>query len=193
MRIVVGISGASGAIYGIRLLQVLSELEKVETHLVISTPARETIRLETEYTIEQVEAMAHRVYAINNIAASISSGSFKTDGMVVIPCSIKTLSGIANSSNDNLLVRAADVTLKERRRLVLVVRETPLHLGHLRLMMQVTEIGAIITPPVPAFYSKPKTLDDMVNQTIGRILDLLLVEHDNLFHRWRGPEGNASG
>ena len=192
MRIVVGISGASGAIYGIRLLQVLAELKDVETHLVISSPARETIRLETEYKVEQVEAMAHHVYAINNIAASIASGSFKTDGMVVIPCSIKTLSGIANSSSDNLLVRAADVTLKERRRLVLVVRETPLHLGHLRLMMQATEIGAIIAPPVPALYNKPKTLADVVNQSVGRVLDLLQVEHVDLFHRWSGPKGDAS-
>ncbi|MBI5029801.1 MAG: UbiX family flavin prenyltransferase [Chloroflexi bacterium] len=189
MRIVVGMSGSTGAIYGIRLLQVLAELKEVETHLVISTPAKETIALETEYTIKQVEALAHKVHGINNIAASIASGSFQTDGMVVIPCSIKTLSGIANSFNDNLLVRAADVTLKERRRLVLVVRETPLHVGHLRLMVQAAELGAIITPPMPAFYHKPKTIDDIVNQTVGRVLDLLGVAHPDLFNRWNGPGG----
>ena len=188
MRIVVGMSGSTGAIYGIRLLQVMAELKDVETHLVISNPAKETIALETEYTIKQVEALASKVYSINNIAAAIASGSFKTDGMAVIPCSIKTLSGIASSFNDNLLVRAADVTLKERRRLVLVVRETPLHVGHLRLMVQATEMGAIIAPPMPAFYHKPKTIDDMVNQTVGRVLDLLGVEHPDLFKRWNGPE-----
>jgi len=188
LRIVVGMSGSTGAIYGIRLLQVLSELKDVETHLVISNPARETIALETDYAIKQVEALAYKVHGINNIAASISSGSFKTDGMAVVPCSIKTLSGIANSFNDNLLVRAADVTLKEHRRLVLVVRETPLHLGHLRLMTQAAEIGAIITPPVPAFYHRPKTIEDIVNQTVSRVLDLLGVEHPDLFKRWSGPE-----
>lgn len=188
MRIVVGMSGSTGAIYGIRLLQVLSGLKDVETHLVISNPAKETIVMETEYTVKQVEAMAYKVYGINNIAASIASGSFKTDGMAVIPCSIKTLSGIANSFNDNLLVRAADVTLKERRRLVLVVRETPLHTGHLRLMTQAAEVGAIITPPMPAFYHKPKTIDDIINQTVGRVLDLLEVDHPDLFKRWNGPE-----
>jgi 4-hydroxy-3-polyprenylbenzoate decarboxylase len=188
MRIVVGMSGSTGAIYGIRLLEVLAGLKDVETHLVISNPARETIALETDYTVKQVESFASKVHGINNIAASISSGSFKTDGMAVVPCSIKTLSGIANSANDNLLVRAADVTLKEHRRLVLVVRETPLHLGHLRLMTQAAEIGAIITPPVPAFYHKPKTIDDIVNQTVSRVLDMLGVEHPDLFKRWNGPE-----
>jgi 4-hydroxy-3-polyprenylbenzoate decarboxylase len=188
LKIVVGISGSTGAIYGIRLLEVLSGLKNVETHLVISNPAKETIALETDYTVRQVEAMASKVHGINNIAASIASGSFKTDGMAVIPCSIKTLSGIANSFNDNLLVRAADVTLKEHRRLVLVVRETPLHAGHLRLMTQAADIGAIITPPMPAFYHKPKTIDDIINQTVGRVLDLLNVDHPDLFKRWNGPE-----
>ncbi len=188
MRIVVGISGSTGAIYGVRLLQALREHPDVETHLVVSNPAKQTIVLETDYAVEQVEALAHKVYRVGDIAASISSGSFKTNGMVVIPCSMKTLSGIANSYDDNLLVRAADVTLKERRRLVLVVRETPLHLGHLRLMTQVTEMGAILVPPVPAFYHKPKTIDDIVNQTVGRVLDLLEIEHENLFKRWSGPE-----
>jgi len=181
-------SGSTGAIYGIRLLQVLAEHPDVETHLVISQPAKQTIVLETDHTVEQVEALAHRVYRIGNIAASLASGSFNTDGMVVIPCSMKTLSAIANSYNDNLLVRAADVTLKERRRLVLVTRETPLHLGHLRLMTQVTEMGAIVLPPMPAFYHKPKTLDDIVNQTVGHVLDLLGIKHESLFERWTGLE-----
>ena len=188
MKIVVGISGSTGAIYGIRLLQVLRDLPDVETHLVLSNPAKQTIVIETDYTVEQVEALAHTAYRMNDIAAAISSGSFKTHGMVVIPCSMKTLSGIAHSYDDNLLVRAADVTLKERRRLVLVVRETPLHLGHLRLMTGVAEIGAIVMPPVPAFYHRPKTIDDIVNQTIGRVLDLLGIEHRDLFKRWTGPE-----
>lgn len=188
MRIVVGISGSTGAIYGIRLLEVLAKHPDIETHLVMSNPAKQTIVLETDYAVEQVEAMAHRVHRINDIAASISSGSFKTEGMVVIPCSIKTLSAIAHSYNDNLLVRAADVTLKERRRLVLVVRETPLHLGHLRLMAQVAELGAVVAPPMPAFYNKPKTIDDIVNQTVGRVLDLLEIKIDDLFARWTGPQ-----
>jgi 4-hydroxy-3-polyprenylbenzoate decarboxylase len=188
MRIVVGISGSTGVIYGIRLLQVLREHPDIEIHLVMSNPAKQTIVLETDFTVEQVEALAHRAHRINDIAASISSGSFKTGGMAVIPCSMKTLSGIANSFNDNLLVRAADVTLKERRRLVIVPRETPLHLGHLRLMQQVVEMGAILVPPMPAFYHKPKTIDDIVNQTIGRVLDLLNIEHESLFKRWTGTE-----
>jgi len=188
LKIVVGMSGTTGAIYGIRLLQVLSELKNVETHLVISNPAKETIVMETEYTVRQVEALATQVYGIHNIAAAIASGSHKMDGMVVIPCSMKTLSGIANSFNDNLLVRAADVTLKEHRRLVLVVRETPLHVGHLRLMTLAAESGAIIMPPMPAFYHKPQTIDDIINQTVGRVLDLLGVDHPDLFKRWDGPD-----
>lgn len=192
MRIVVGISGSTGAIYGIRLLEVLAEVPDVETHLVISNPARENIALETEYKIKDVEALAHKVHRINNIAASIASGSFRTEGMVVIPCSMKTLSAIAHSYDDNLLVRAADVTLKERRRLVLVARETPLHLGHLRLMTQVTEMGAVLLPPMPAFYHKPKTIDDIVNQTVNRVLDLLGVQHPDLFKRWAGADARAA-
>lgn len=188
MRIVVGISGATGAIYGIRLLQVMADLADVETHLVVSGPAKRTVLLETDWKIEQIEALAKHVHAINDIAAPISSGSFKTDGMVVIPCSMKTLSGIANSYDDNLLVRAADVTLKERRHLVLVARETPLHLGHLRLMTQVVEMGGILMPPMPAFYHKPQSIDDVVNQTVGRVLDVLGVAHADLFKRWTGPD-----
>jgi 4-hydroxy-3-polyprenylbenzoate decarboxylase len=186
---VVGISGASGVIYGIRLLEVLKEVPEVETHLVMSPAARQTIVLETDYQVKNVEALADQVYRFNDIAASISSGSFKTTGMVVIPCSMKTLAGIVLSFSDNLLLRAADVTLKERRRLVLVPRETPLHLGHLRLLVQATEMGAIVMPPVPAFYHRPKTLDDVINQTVNRTLDLFDIElPQDLFQRWAGPD-----
>lgn len=186
-RLVVGLSGASGVIYGIRLLEVLRGVEEVETHLIISSAARQTIALETDYTVEQVEALAQARYRINDIGAAIASGSFKTMGMVVIPCSIKTLSAIAHCLNESLLVRAADVTLKERRRLVIVPRETPLHLGHLRLMTQVTEAGAILVPPMPAFYHRPQTLDDIINHTVNRVLDLMGVELEkDLFERWQG-------
>jgi len=188
VRIIVGLSGSTGAIYGIRLLQVLRECKEVETHLVLSNPAKQTITLETDYKVEEIEALATHVHRFTDIAASISSGSFKTNGMVVIPCSIKTLSGIANSYNDNLLVRAADVTLKEKRRLVLVLRETPLHLGHLRLMTLAAEMGAMLLPPMPAFYHRPQTIDDIVNQTVGRVLDSLEIEHADLFKRWTGPQ-----
>lgn len=192
MKLVVGISGASGAIYGIRLLEVLRGVEGVESHLVMSDAARRTIKLETDRTVEAVEALADKVYPVDDVAAAISSGSFKTMGMAVLPCSMKTLSAIAMSFNDNLLVRAADVTLKERRRLVLVPRETPLHLGHLRLMTQVTEMGAVLVPPVPAFYHRPKTLDDVINHTVNRVLDLMGIElSKDLFQRWQGAEGKG--
>ncbi|RME49672.1 MAG: UbiX family flavin prenyltransferase [Chloroflexi bacterium] len=188
MRLIVGMSGASGVIYGIRLLEVLREVPEVETHLVMSSAARQTIALETDYLVKDVEALADEVHKFNDIAASISSGSFKTAGMVVIPCSMKTLAGIALSFSNNLLLRAADVTLKDRRRLVLVTRETPLHLGHLRLMVQVTEMGAIVLPPMPAFYHRPKTLDDIINQTVNRTLDMFDIElPQDLFERWTGP------
>ncbi len=188
MRIVVGIAGSTGVIYGIRLLEILRAIPDVETHLIMSNAAKQIVAIETDCAVEQVEALADKVYRFSDIAAPISSGSFKTHGMVVIPCSIKTLSGIAHSYDDNLLVRAADVTLKERQRLVLVVRETPLHLGHLRLMTQVAEMGAIVMPAIPAFYYRPKTIDDIVNQTVDRVLDLLAVEHPDLFKRWTGPQ-----
>lgn len=184
MRLIIGISGATGSIYGIRTLEVLNRLG-IETHLVMSTAARRTIELETDYQVSAVEALATTVYEEKNIAAAISSGSFRTEGMAIVPCSIKTLSGLANSFNDNLLIRAADVTLKERRRLVVVARETPLHIGHLKLMQRVTEMGGIILPPMPSYYHKPKTLDDIINQTVGKMLDLFGVEH-NLFNRWQG-------
>ncbi|MCA9986439.1 MAG: UbiX family flavin prenyltransferase [Anaerolineales bacterium] len=188
-RLIVGISGASGVIYGIRLLEVLRSLPEVESHLVYSTAAAQTIGLETDYAAADVEALADVVYRFRDIAAAISSGSFKTAGMVVIPCSMKTLAGIAHSFSDNLLLRAADVVLKDRRRLVIVPRETPLHLGHLRLMTQVTEMGAILAPPMPAFYHRPETIDDIVNQTVNRVLDLLDVELPNdLFKRWQGGQ-----
>jgi len=187
-RLIVGMSGASGVVYGIRLLQVLRELSDIEVHLVLSAAAKRTLPLETEYSADTVEALADSVYRPGDIAAALSSGSFKTIGMVVIPCSMKTVSGIATSYADNLTQRAADVVLKERRKLVLVVRETPLHLGHLRLLTTVTEMGAVVMPPVPAFYHRPESLDDIVNQTVNRVLDQLGIELDeDLFARWQGP------
>jgi len=186
-RIIVGISGASGVIYGIRLLEVLRLVPDVETHLVVSTAGAQTIGLETEYSPDQVMALADKTYRFNDIAAAISSGSFKTHGMVVIPCTMKTLAGIAHSFSDNLLLRAADVVLKDRRRLVIVPRETPLHLGHLRLMTQVVEMGAILVPPMPAFYHRPQTVADIVDQTVNRVMDLLDVTlSEDLFTRWQG-------
>ena len=184
-RLVVGITGASGTIYGIRLLEVLRDTP-IETHLVMSEAAKRVAELETGYTPAQVEALADVVYGNDEIDAPISSGSFLTMGMIVAPCSIKSLSAIAHCYNDTLLARAADVVLKERRKLVLVVRETPLHLGHLRLMAEVTEYGAVVLPPVPSFYHQPETIADIVDQTVGKILDQFGVEHD-LFKRWRGP------
>jgi len=181
-RIVVGISGASGVTYGVRILELLRETE-FETHLVISNAGRLNIEIETRYTPDEVEAMADFTYDHTDMAASLASGSFLTEGMVVIPCTIKSLSGIANAYNENLLVRAADVTLKEKRKLVLVVRETPLHLGHLRLLTLAAEMGAHILPPMPSFYHKPKTIDDIIDQTIGKVFDYIGIKHD-LFKRW---------
>jgi 4-hydroxy-3-polyprenylbenzoate decarboxylase len=187
-RMIVGISGASAAIYGIGMLQAL-RTAKVESHLVVSEASKKIIPLETSYQVADVEALASHVYPIEDIGAAIASGSFRTDGMVIIPCSMKSLSAVANSYNENLLVRAADVTLKEGRRLVLVVREAPLHRGHLRLMLTAAEMGAVIYPPMPAFYTNPQTIDDLVNHTVGKILDLFSVEHD-LLQRWRGTEAS---
>ena len=185
-RLVVGITGASGVIYGIRLLEVLRAVEGIETHLVMSSAAAQTIGLETEYSAAEVEALADETYRFKDIAAAISSGSFLTMGMIVVPCTMKTLSGIALSYSDNLLLRAADVTLKDRRPLVLVPRETPLHLGHLRLMVQVTEMGAIVAPPLPAFYHRPQNVDDIINQTVNRLLDILGITLPRyLFQRWQ--------
>ncbi|WP_448668800.1 UbiX family flavin prenyltransferase [Enterobacter mori] len=186
-RLIIGISGASGAIYGVRLLQVLRDVADVETHLVMSQAARQTLSLETDLSLRDVQALADVVHDARDIAASISSGSFKTAGMVILPCSIKTLSGIVNSYTDTLVTRAADVVLKERRPLVLCVRETPLHLGHLRLMTQAAELGAVIMPPVPAFYHRPQTLDDIINQSVNRVLDQFDIDlPEDLFTRWQG-------
>lgn len=184
-RLIIGISGASGAIYGVRLLQVLQLAPETETHLIVTQSARQTLNLETSYNLREVQALATQVYDPRDISASISSGSFRTAGMIILPCSIKTLSGIVHSYADNLMIRAADVTLKERHPLILAVRETPLHLGHLRLMLQAAEMGAIIMPPVPAFYHRPQTPDDIINQTVNRILDQLPVQlPQDLFTRW---------
>jgi 4-hydroxy-3-polyprenylbenzoate decarboxylase len=185
-RIVIGISGASGVTYGVRLLSLLKESD-YETHLILSEAGKLNIKIETAYTPAEVEAMASHVYDQKNMAAALASGSFLTQGMVVVPCTIKTLSGIANSYNENLLIRAADVTLKEKRKLVLVVRETPLHIGHLRLMTLAAEMGAHILPPVPSFYHQPKTIEDIIDQTIGKVFDYLGIEH-NLFQRWGEKE-----
>ena len=186
-RLIVGISGASGAIYGIRLLEILQKLTEIDTHLIISKAAKRTIVLETDYKVDQVEELADEVFPDHDIAASVSSGSYQTSGMIVIPCSIKTLSGIANSFSDNLLVRAADVVLKEQRKLVLVLRETPLHIGHTQLMSRSIEIGATLVPAMPAFYHRPSTIDDLINQTVNRVLDQFDIElPEDLFERWAG-------
>lgn len=185
MLLIVGISGASGVIYGIRLLEVLSTNREVETHLIISKVAEKVIRYETDWEIEQVKALAHVYYDIDDIGAKPASGSFKRDGMVIAPCSMKTLSGLANSYADNLLTRSADTTLKERKKLVLLPRETPLHLGHLRNMEKLTEMGAIILPPAPPFYHKPRTIQELIDHIIGKVLDIFDIEH-NLFQRWSG-------
>jgi flavin prenyltransferase len=185
MILIIGITGASGVIYGIRLLEVLSDIKNIETHLVISEAAETTMKLETDRTPEDIRQLADYTYDIRDISAQISSGSFKTDGMIIAPCSIKTMSAISNSYNENLMIRAGDVTLKERRKLVLVVRESPLHLGHLKSMERLTEMGAIILPPVPAFYTHPQNIKDIVDYTVGKMLDIFSIEHV-LFQRWSG-------
>ena len=182
-RLIVGLSGATGSIFGIRILQVLQPIPDIETHLVMSKAAKMTLQVETPHSVKDVEAMADVVHDINNIGASIASGSFRTAGMVIAPCSMKSMGGIVLSVGGDLLVRASDVILKERKKLVLVVRETPLHLGHLESMAQLTRMGAVIFPPVPAFYHRPKTLDDVINQTVARILDQFEIETD-MFKRW---------
>ena len=184
-RLIVAITGASGIAYGVRALQLLREMGGVETHLILTASGARTLVEETEFTAAQVREMADCVHSARDIGASISSGSFKTLGMLVAPCSIKTLSGIAHSYDDELVVRAADVCLKERRRVVLLLRETPLHAGHIALMAQATQNGAIIMPPVPAFYSRPATVQDIIDQTAGRALDLFGLEAPGV-HRWGG-------
>jgi 4-hydroxy-3-polyprenylbenzoate decarboxylase len=186
-RLVVGMSGASGAIYGIRMLEVLSKVEDVEVHLILSPSAGQTIVDETDWKVSDVRALADVVYNNKDIGASLSSGSYRHDGMIVAPCSVKTLSGIVNSYDDNLLTRAADVSLKEKRRVLLLVRETPLHLGHIELMARAAKYGAVVMPPVPAFYHRPQTLDDVINQTVGKALDLFDISH-KLFRRWKETE-----
>lgn len=184
-RLIIGISGASGAIYGIRLLQILREIPGIETHLVVSRSARMTIAQETDLSISEVHALADVYYAGDDLGAAISSGSFRTMGMIVAPCSIRSLAEIANGVSSTLLTRAADVILKERRRLVLMLRETPFHAGHIRNMLTVTEAGGIIAPPVPAFYNRPQSIDQLVEHTIGRVLDLYDIEV-GLVKRWAG-------
>lgn len=185
MRLIVGMSGASGLIYGIRLLEVLRDLPDVESHLVLTSAAKMNIGLETDWRVSDVEALADEVHTLANVGSTIASGSFKTAGMVVVPCSMKTLSAIVHSYADNLLVRAADVVLKEARRLVLMPRETPLHTGHCKLLYEACQIGAIIAPPMPAMYIRPKSIDDLVNHSVGRILDLFDIDA-GIVKRWAG-------
>jgi 4-hydroxy-3-polyprenylbenzoate decarboxylase len=185
-RIVVGLSGATGAIYGVRLLQVLREIPGVESHLVLSAPGKKTLAQETDFAVKDVEALAHAVYDNRDIGCALASGSFRTAGMAVVPCSIKTAACVANSITDTLIARAADVTLKEGRTLVLVVRETPLHRGHLRQLLTLAELGAIVLPPMPAFYLRPTTIDEIVDHTVGRVLDRLGLPH-RLVPEWNGP------
>jgi 4-hydroxy-3-polyprenylbenzoate decarboxylase len=185
-RIIVGITGASGSVYGYMALQALRAAGGIETHLVLTAAARRTIALETELTPGDFETLADVIHRDDDLAAEVASGSFLTDGMLVIPCSIKSASAIAYSFDANLLVRSADVCLKERRRLVLVVRETPLHVGHLRMLTQLAEIGAVILPPIPAMYANPQTIDDIVAHTVGKALDQFGITNE-LFKRWRNP------
>ena len=185
MILIIGITGASGAIYGIRLLEVLSSNDEVETHLIISQAAEKIIRYETDWSLKRVQTLADVCYHINDIGASLSSGSFRRDGMIIAPCSMKTIAALASSYTDNLITRAADIALKEKNRLILLARETPLHLGHLRNMVKLTEMGAVIVPPIPAFYHKPQTIQDIIDHTVGKVLDIFDIEH-NLFQRWSG-------
>jgi 4-hydroxy-3-polyprenylbenzoate decarboxylase/2,5-furandicarboxylate decarboxylase 2 len=191
-RLIVAITGASGAAYGVRMLQILSQLDDWETHLVMSPSGALTAVHEMGMHRPDIEALATVVHNVRDIGASIASGSFKCDGMVIAPCSMRTLAAVAHGLADNLITRAADVMLKERRRLVLLARETPLNLAHLRNMTAVTEMGGIIFPPVPAFYNLPQTIDDIVNHTAGRVLDLFNVEHVGLVQRWQGLKGSAT-
>jgi 4-hydroxy-3-polyprenylbenzoate decarboxylase len=190
-RLIVAVTGASGVIYGVRALEIVRSLPGIETHLVLSPSAARTIAEETDYSIEQVRALGDHVYSHKDIGAAISSGSYRTEGMLIAPCSVKTLSGVANCFDDELVVRAADVCLKERRRVVLLFRETPLHAGHIELMAQATRNGAIVMPPVPGFYHRPQSVDDLVTQTVGRALDLFGIDA-RIVKRWKDPEAAAS-
>jgi 4-hydroxy-3-polyprenylbenzoate decarboxylase len=189
-RLIVAVTGASGVIYGIRALEVLRTLGDIQIHLILSPSAARTIAEETDYSIDQVRALGHQIYNHKDIGAAIASGSFRTEGMLIAPCSVKTLSGIANCFDDELVVRAADVCLKERRRVVLLFRETPLHAGHIALMDQATRNGAIVMPPVPGFYHRPKSVDDIVTQTVGRALDLFAIDA-RIVKRWRDPDSGS--
>ena len=191
LPLVVAVTGATGVIYGVEMLRVLKELGQ-ETHLIVSEAAGMSLDIETEYSLEQVRALADVVYPNKDVGAAVASGSFRTRGMIVAPCTIKTLSAIANSFTYNLVVRAADVTLKERRKLVLMVRETPLHKGHLELMVRAADCGAVILPPMPAFYHQPATIMDIIHQSIGKALDQVGIEH-NLFKRWTGHGRDDQG
>jgi 4-hydroxy-3-polyprenylbenzoate decarboxylase len=188
MRLIVGISGASGVIYGIRLLEALREIPDVESHLVMSNGAKLNIALETDRKVKDVEDLADVVHSDQNLAATIASGSYRTDGMIIAPCSMKTLSAVVNSFAEKLLARAADVVLKEQRRLVLVPRETPLHVGHCRLLYEAAQMGAMIVPPMPAFYNDPQSVDDIINHTVGRLLDLFEID-SGMVKRWQGAAG----
>lgn len=189
-RLIIAITGASGVIFGVRILELLSQINEVESHLVLSPAAVRTLGEETDYALNYVCGLAGFVYKYRDIGAAIASGSFRTQGMIIAPCSVKTLSGIANCSNVNLIQRAADVCLKERRRLVLLFRETPLHNGHITLMHTAISNGAVIMPPIPAFYHRPRTIEDIVNQTAGRALDLFDIDSD-IVQRWQGCAGYA--
>jgi 4-hydroxy-3-polyprenylbenzoate decarboxylase len=189
-RLIVGLSGSSGLPYGIRLLEVLRKLGSHEIHLILTDAAKLNISVETERRVKDVEALADVMHNVMNISASIASGSFRTEGMIVAPCSIRTLSAITHSFADNLLVRAADVVLKERRRLVVMPRETPLHTGHCKLLYEASQMGVIIFPPMPTFYGRPQTIDDMIDTTVGRVLDLFGIEA-GLVKRWTGIEGKT--
>jgi 4-hydroxy-3-polyprenylbenzoate decarboxylase len=186
MRMVVGISGASGAVYGVRLLERLRARLQVETHLILTRAGEKTAFLEMGLKAAEIRALAHHSYSMDDIGCRLASGSFQTDGMVVAPCSIHTMSAIAYGISSNLLVRAADVCLKERRKLILMVRETPLHLGHLKTMVNLTEMGAIVAPPVPGFYHRPQSVDELVDHSVDRVLDLLGLAGEEM-RRWEGP------
>lgn len=190
-RIVVGITGATGSIYGVRLLELLRGIPEVEIHLVISTPGKRTIVEETDYAVRDVEALAHRAYENKDIGAALASGSFRTAGMIIAPCSIKTASAVAYCRSDTLIARAADVTLKEGRPLILLVRETPLHAGHLRCLLALVEMGAVLLPPMPAFYHRPKQIEDLIVHTLARALDRLGLPH-RLVEEWQGTRPRSA-
>ncbi|MGH7308435.1 MAG: UbiX family flavin prenyltransferase [Candidatus Rokuibacteriota bacterium] len=192
MKLVVAITGATGSIYGIRLLEQLRRYPEVETHLVISRPGKRTLVEETDWSVADVEALATHRHENNDIGASVASGSFRTAGMVIAPCSVKTAAAVAACHSDNLIARAADVTLKEGRPLIMLVRETPLHVGHLKVMLALAEMGAVVLPPMPAFYNRPRGLDDLVNHTVARVLDRLNLPQ-SLVAEWPGTHPRVTG